>query len=190
MRRILVTGAAGFLGNSLVRKIDQNNFEIYTTDQKEYGFKSLVKHIQGDLSSDFTIKQLASLKIDCVIHLAAQTGVMNSIEDPSRDLVSNVFSTVKLLEILPTIGCKHFIFGQSGGSIYSRESKLPADEESSVHPESPYGISKLTSETYVRYFCERFNIGWSSLAFSNLYGSIVNNKKGVIYEFANRMSQN
>lgn len=188
MKRILVTGASGFLGKRLVLELIEKNNEVFTTDLKPLALNGVVKHFQGNLASKPILDGLSNLSIDSVVHLSAQTGVIQSIQVPLNDLQSNVVSTISLLEILPNMGCRNFIYGQSGGSIYSREADLPANESALISPESPYGISKWMGEIYVKYFCEKHSISWSSLAFSNLYGPVNDNSKGVIYEFSKRMS--
>ena len=189
MKRILVTGASGFLGKRLVLELIEKNNEVFTTDLMPLVLPGIVEHFQGDLASKAVLEGISKLEIESVVHLSAQTGVIQSIQEPLNDLRSNVISTISLLEILPNMGCKNFIYGQSGGSIYSREAILPAKESAAISPESPYGISKWMGEVYVKYYCDKHSIAWSSLAFSNLYGPVLDNNKGVIYEFSKRMAK-
>jgi len=80
-------------------------------------------------------------------------------------------------------GVRKFIFVGSGGAIYDSASPMPVNELANTNPVSPYGLSKLLAEGYVRIFCQEFGIEWASLALSNCYGDVRHHKRGVIYNF-------
>jgi UDP-glucose 4-epimerase len=129
------------------------------------------------------------MRFDAIVHCAAQTDVRKSVEDPTLDLMSNGLGTLNLLEFAAQIGVANFVYINSGGAIYVNE-ELPLSEKSFIAPSSPYGISKFVGEEYVRILSAKFGFEWSSLALSNVYGDVVKNKKGVIYEFTNSLLRN
>jgi UDP-glucose 4-epimerase len=128
------------------------------------------------------INSLSNISPSHVIHLAAQTDVRDSMLEPDSDLESNGFGTLNLVRSVIELGCMDFTNINSGGAIYSALESIPYTEDSKVKPDSAYGATKQLAEEYVRIFCENAGINWKSLALSNVYGSIRENKKGIFFE--------
>jgi UDP-glucose 4-epimerase len=190
MKKALVTGSEGFVGKYLVPELIDNGFQVSTLDRlPSQGGRRVERHFQLELGASDIKNELQNSKFDFVFHLAAQSSVLFSLDNPSLDLSSNISGTVALLELLPILGVEKFIYAQSGGAIYKSNGLFPITELHEVGPQSPYGLSKLTAEMYIEMLCERLNVSWVSLAFSNLYGPLKNNKKGVIFEFYNSLNQ-
>ena len=164
----LITGGCGFIGLRLIRHLlKQQNQQIRILDNLSVGtredlakvsefveapprefFPSThsgkpVQLIVGDILDETLIIQ--SLRhIDVVVHLAANTGVGPSVEDPRSDCATNVMGTFNLLDASRLSKVKRFVFASSGAPV--GEVKPPIHEELAPHPVSPYGASKLAGE--------------------------------------------
>jgi UDP-glucose 4-epimerase len=181
MKKIAVTGSAGFIGRKLIPQLRDLDIEVIELDL--VNFSNSKSYVNLDLLYSDVEDIIVRLKPEVVIHLAAQTEVLKSFEDPENDFLINALGTLKLVRSAAQSGTQHFIYINSGGAIYSKDAKLPILEDSITKPESPYGISKMIGESYLEVLSEKHGMQWTSLALSNCYGSVSENKKGVIYEF-------
>ena len=179
MSRIGVTGAEGFIGTNVTQLLRENGMEVHTTDLFGIG----IYHSVMDLTTSDLETFVTTLNPDVIVHLAAQVDVSESFKHPRRDLNINGVGTLELLLAARKAGTKKFIFVGSGGAIYDSNSPMPVNEEAKTHPVSPYGLTKLLAEGYVRIICEEFGIEWVSLALSNCYGDVKVHKRGVIHSF-------
>lgn len=179
MERILVTGSEGFVGKNLVRKIQSVTSNFFTMDKIDNGKEN---HFCSDLSDPILIDHFKLIRPSAVVHLAAQTDVRSSMENPLEDLRINGVGTLNLLKASIDSGCSNFLYINSGGAIYSSSATIPYSEVSDIRPDSAYGATKQLAEDYVRVFCDQAGIRWKSLALSNVYGSVLENKKGIFYE--------
>ena len=179
MQKILVTGSEGFVGKNLIQKLSSMRIDFVTLDLLQ---SSRQNHLCMDLSDPKLEKRLDELQPSAVVHLAAQTDVRISMGDPTCDLMSNGFGTLNLVIGSIKAGCSNFVYINSGGAIYSADEIMPLTENSKVKPDSPYGITKQLAEDYVRIFCNSAGVNWKSLALSNVYGPIAQNKKGIFFE--------
>jgi UDP-glucose 4-epimerase len=172
MKRILVTGASGFISSYLIEQLKKLDYEVFLTDIRSGQFKLDCKCDINSLALDKFISRIVP---DTIIHLAAQTHVVTSFENPTLDLESNVKGTVNIIQSALKVGCENFIYLNSAGAIYDYSKDFPATEETAVKPISPYGISKLMAESYLQILAKNGNLSWTSLALSNVYGSIIFN---------------
>ena len=186
--KVLLTGSEGFLGKKLNTKLRSLGFHVTTVDKVADTSGHTADHYKLNLTDPDFNQKLLGKSFDLVIHTAAQTSVPFSMSNILADASANIISTINLLEFAKICSCSHFIYSQSGGAIYSPESELPIREDSNTRPSSPYGLSKLVGEQYVSLICEMNGIEWSSLAFSNIYGNVFENPKGVIFEFWKKLS--
>lgn len=181
VKSILVTGAAGFIGDQVLKRLSAKGHKVLGLDSRPQQANSPI--VLADISTNELGQILQNEFFDCIVHCAAQTDVRVSVEDPVNDLVANGLGTLKLVQYAERTGIENFLYINSGGAIYSNES-LPLNENSLVRPASPYGLSKFIGEEYLRILSSKSGIKWSSLALSNVYGDITLNRKGVIFEFA------
>ena len=179
MTRVLVTGSEGFIGSHVASLLRSNGLEVFTMDLVGEG--SL--HTLMDLRSKELKTFVKQIQPEVIIHLAAQVDVVSSMSNPKDDLEINGLGTLELVQAAGLAGVKKFIFVGSGGAIYDSASPMPVNELANTNPVSPYGLSKLLAEGYVRIFCQEFGIEWVSLALSNCYGDVRHHKRGVIYNF-------
>jgi len=139
-----------------------------------------VELIVGDIL-DYELVIRATQGIDIIVHLAASTGVPNSVENPRSDMEANVIGTFNMLEASRHNSVKKFIFASSGAPI--GEVEPPIHEELAPHPVSPYGASKLAGEAYCSAYYKTFALNTVSLRFGNVYGPGSRHKSSVIAKF-------
>jgi UDP-glucose 4-epimerase len=118
---------------------------------------------------------------DVVVHLAANTGVPNSVSHPRLDMEQNVIGTFNYLEAARTNGVKRFVFASSGAP--AGEVEPPIHEELAPHPVSPYGASKLAGEGYCSAYARSFGLATVALRFGNVYGPRSSHKGSVVAKF-------
>ncbi len=123
----------------------------------------------------------AAQGMDVIVHLAANTGVRPSVEDPRSDCVTNVIGTLNYLEAARHNKVKRFIFASSGAPV--GECEPPIHEDMAPHPVSPYGASKLAGEGYCSAYYRAFGIETVALRFGNVYGPGSGHKNSVVAKF-------
>jgi UDP-glucose 4-epimerase len=205
--RWLITGGCGFIGRNFIRRAcrdpnclfriiddvstgtreelravadfveqEANNPTTYWADWT----RSRVEFVAADIR-DTAVAMRVTAGADAVVHLAANTGVAPSVDDPMRDCTINVIGTMSYLE-----ACRHnqiprFVFASSGAPI--GDSKPPIHEELAAHPVSPYGASKLAGEAYCSAYARSFGIETVALRFGNCYGPLSSHKSSVVAKF-------
>ena len=189
LNNVLITGGCGFLGTSLVKKLlNLGVTKIRIIDNLSGGSKSdlfqVSKFVEvkpenikgppaglelvvGDIQeTNLAIK--VTKGINLVIHLAANTGVGPSIENPEVDMQINVLGTFNYLEASRINKISKFVFASSGAPV--GEINPPIHEEIAPHPVSPYGASKLAGEGYCSAYKRTFGLDTVTLRFGNVYG--------------------
>ncbi|WP_069989190.1 NAD-dependent epimerase/dehydratase family protein [Massilioclostridium coli] len=188
MANFLVTGAAGFIGSHLAKKLVIDGHQVTTIDNLSTGFieniPSGVKFIEGNDYDPDIIAKLGEQKFDAIFHIAGQSGGMTSFDDPIYDMNSNIASTLILLDYAKRTGCNRFIYASSM-SVYGDENPCPVTEESEIKPKTFYAVGKLASEHYMRIY-STFGIRCTSLRFNNTYGigqNMQNLRQGMVSIF-------
>lgn len=182
MKRILITGGAGFIGSNLTKKLleDENNKVIcldnfdpfYSTRQKELNVAGLkanerFKFIEGSIRSMDDLNKAKG--IDVIVHLAAKTGVRPSIHEPGVYYDVNVKGTQTLLEFAKQQKIKQFVFGSSS-SVYGINKNVPWKENENLLPISPYASTKLSCEMLGHVYHHLYGIRFIALRFFTVYG--------------------
>jgi UDP-glucose 4-epimerase len=184
---ILITGGAGFVGSNLIPELVRSGgHRIVVLDNESNGHLSdladlPVESIRGELLDRATVER-AVTGIDTVIHLAADTRVMDSIADPRRNFESNVVGTFLLLEAARKAGVKRIVAASTGGAILG-EAHAPINEDMVARPLSPYGASKLAAEGYLSAFGGAYGMVTAALRFSNVFGPKSYLKGSVVAHF-------
>jgi UDP-glucose 4-epimerase len=170
--RFLITGAAGFLGSALANKLFADGHKVHAIDNLSTGDpKALLPDIpltRGDLSDRTKLWKVLQ-ETDCVYHLAARVLVPESILYPSDYTKVNVLGTVSLMEAMRDVGVKRVVL-ISSGAIYGDQQIQPLTENAIPSPRSPYAVSKLAAEYYVRTIGTLWGMETVCLRVFNAYG--------------------
>ena len=174
MKKILVTGGAGFIGSHLVDRLIEEGYTVMVLDNLSRGRLENVNAKADFEKTDVTSKKFPELikKIepDAVFHLAAQSDIGQSLEDPQKDILINFLATQSLLDGVKELKIKKIVFASSA-AVYAESKKLPIEEEDLKKPISLYGVSKLCSEYLLRNYHKIYGLPYASLRFANVYGS-------------------
>ena len=168
----LVTGGAGFLGSALANRLREEGHRVSVLDDLSNGERDRlhpdIAFTQGDIDN---IPLLWSLlhDVDCVYHLAARVIVAESVLYPREYSAVNVGGTVTLMEAMRDVGVRRVVF-VSSGAVYGDRAEQPLKEDSPLDPHSPYAVSKLSAEYYVRTIGDLWAIETVSLRVFNAYG--------------------
>ena len=168
----LITGACGFLGSALSNRLSREGHKIRAIDDLSAGNpKTLspeIEFTQGDIN-DRTLLWSLLQGVDCVFHLAAKVNVRDSLLYPREYNHVNVGGTVTLMEAMRDVGIKRVVF-ISSGAIYGFQDEQPLREDRQPNPQSPYAVSKLSAEYYIRTIGSLWQIETVCLRVFNAYG--------------------
>ena len=172
--KILVTGGAGFIGSHLLQLLGrQKHVEVVVYDNLTSGRREHVPEGVRLLEGDVRDKDLARLFLqehfEAVIHLAAQTMVPYSLQHPDEDCSVNLLGLLNVLECCRQGGVKNVVFSSSA-AVYGDNLNIPLQEEERLLPTSAYGITKMTSEHYLRMYHDLYGLNTTVLRFANVYG--------------------
>jgi UDP-glucose 4-epimerase len=168
----LVTGAAGFLGSYLANRLAREGHQVRGLDDLSAGdparLNPEVLFTRGDVTDRPKLWTLLQ-DVDCVYHLAAKVSVPESVSYPREYNIINVGGTVSVMEAMRDVGVKRVVF-TSSGSVYGDQGEQPLTENTPPNPGSPYAVSKLAAEHYVRTIGALWGIETVSLRVFNAYG--------------------
>ena len=187
LQRILVTGGAGFIGTNLVeRLLCGSDMQILVLDDLSNSSGELspsrrVELVEGSILDEAVVSRCMS-RVDAVVHLAAHTRVIESIEDPLHNLHVNVLGTCTILEAMRRHRVTRIVSASSGGAIVA-DVEPPMHEDIPPQPTSPYGASKLAVEGYLSAYAGSYAVDALSLRFSNIYGIYSRSKSSVVAHF-------
>lgn len=170
--RFLITGGAGFIGSALSNRLVREGHEVRVIDSLRSGqperLDPRVVFTRGDVAD---IPRMWTLlqDVECVYHLAARVSVPESIQYPRDYNHENVGGTVSLMEAMRDVGVRRVVLASSG-AVYGSQPEQPLHEGMIPNPDSPYAVSKLAAETYVRTIGRLWGIESVSLRIFNTYG--------------------
>ena len=197
--KILVTGGAGFIGSHLVEELLSNEHEILIFDNCLTGKKENLEitgnftFINDDFGSENSLEVIEKFDPNICFHLAAQSSVVVSVENPALDFEHNILQPIKLIQVLLKSNCKKFVFTSSGGTIFGEPSVIPtAEEDYADEPESPYGVAKKRLNELIKIMLKNSSMKYSILNLSNVYGprQDPHGEAGVVSIFANKYLKN
>ena len=189
IEKVLITGGCGFIGANLVRYLrERSQWSLRVLDDLRAGKRThlddgMAELVVGDASDGETARS-ALQDVDAVIHLAAQTGVIPSIEDPERDFLGNAAATFSILESCRRMGVERLVFASSGAALGDVEP--PLHENLVPRPLSPYGAGKLAGEAYCCACAGSFGMHTVALRFANVYGPFSRHKPNAVPLFIAR----
>ena len=187
MQRILITGGAGFIGRHLADHLASCAATSVTViDNESLGDRKhldldRVRFISGDLRNRDDLTSAMEGQ-DVVVHLAADTRVMDSIEKPQHNFDNNVQGSFNVLEVARHSGVRRIVAASTGGAILG-DVHPPVHEKMAPQPTSPYGASKLMLEGYLSAYSAAFGLSGCALRFSNIYGPRSFHKGSVVAHF-------
>jgi UDP-glucose 4-epimerase len=189
--KVLITGGAGFIGTNLVARLRQmSDVYIRILDNETLGRREHLDGFDGEfIRGDITDRDALDRALEgmnTVVHLAADTRVMDSIINPAFNFAVNAHGTFSLLEAMRARGIKRLVNASTGGAILG-EAQPPVHEEMVPRPLAPYGASKLTAEGYCSAYAGSYDFKALSLRFSNVYGPRSFHKGSVVAAFLKRV---
>jgi UDP-glucose 4-epimerase len=192
--RILVTGGAGFIASHVVEAYLAAGHEVMVVDSLwEHGggrrenVPKEAEFVQMDVRDERLAEVFGGFKPEIVNHHAAQHSVAISAREPRYDADVNVLGLINVLEAARKAGSRKTLFASSGATFGTPQS-LPMDERTPQRPESPYGITKMVSEHYLRFYKAQHGMDYTALRYGNVYGprQDPNGEAGVISIFIGR----
>jgi len=181
MKKVVVTGGAGFIGSSLVDELISRHIEVIVLDNLSTGKRENVNpkaHLVicniPQSTTDFLCEQTKD--VDVIFHLAAKTAVQESIDNPEMYNEINVGGTLKMLEVCRLNNIPKFIFS-STSAIYG-DTQIPTSETNTISPLSPYATTKLIGENYCKLYNRIYELETVCLRYFNVYGNRMNNEGG------------
>ena len=192
--RITVTGGAGFIGSHLVDRLIEDGHTVQVIDNLYTGNKEFVhskaQFIELDIRDPKLYSVLEEFRPDYIFHEAAQTEVSTSMSDPMLDCDINLMGLINLLNAAVKLDVKKFLM-PSSAAVYGNLDTLPLNEEMLGNPSSFYGLTKLTTEHYLRIYHEAFGLPYICYRYSNVFGPRQGNggEGGVISIFAKAIVQ-
>ena len=201
MTTALVTGGAGFIGSHLADRLLAEGHRVISVDDLSTGRIANLAEARGygkeftffnmDIRADGLAPLFERHRPEVVFHLAAQSGVRPSLDDPVKDASINVMGTLNVLECASKVGVRKVIYAASGGTLYGEPKRLPVKESvaQGSYPLSPYGISKKVALDYLAFYQRYRGLDFTALALGNVYGprQDPHGEAGVIAIFAAKM---
>jgi len=193
MKKVLVTGGAGFIGSHIVDGYVEEGYQVVVVDDlsrgKRENLNKKAKFYQIDINDEKISEIFTQEKFDLVNHHAAQIDLRISVKKPLLDAKINILGTLNLLENCLKYKVRNFIFISSGGAIYGEPENMPVDEYYPKNPLSPYAVAKHTIEHYLYYYRQTFALNYVALRYANVYGPRQDpfGEAGVIAIFSQKM---
>ena len=172
MKRIAVTGGAGFIGSHTVDRLLAAGHEVLVVDDMSHPCPepANTQTVNADCGSEDAARSLVDFKPDVVLHLASKGGVQVAARDPGGHMRRSVASSVALYDAAIRAGAKRIVTASSGGTIYGDANKLPARETFPAAPLSAYGAGKRSEEVYLAALGRRHGLTTLALRYGNVYG--------------------
>ena len=196
-KEVLVTGGCGFIGSHLVDLLVDKGFFVSVVDDLTANTSTefLKKHLEENKVSfyKYDIRNLDLLlsipkEFDAIFHLAAQSDVKKSVENPEFDFSVNTIGTFTILEFMRKKDIQKLVFAGSAGTVYGDTTTSPTPEFHPLRPISNYGAAKAAAEMYCSGYSSLYNLDIISLRLGNIYGP--RSKRGVMYDFYHKLKAN
>lgn len=184
MKKVLVTGADGFIGSKIAQKFLLNGYEVLGWDRNQ---RTAPFRIEAPDMSDIeaVVKALEEFNPDIVVHCAGSADVGKSVRNPEIDFHGNVVLTHNLLFAMHRLGIdnRRLVFLSSAG-VYGNPKSLPITEDMEVNPLSPYAIHKVMCEDLCKYFAQNYKMDVKIARIFSAYGAGL--KKQIFWDMYNK----
>jgi UDP-glucose 4-epimerase len=196
--RIIVTGGAGFIGSHIVEAYLAAGHDVLVLDSlwehgggRRINVPERASFVHMDVRDENITRIFKEFKPEVVSHHAAQHSVAISSRDPKYDADVNVMGMLNVLENSVKAGVKKVLFASSG-AIFGTPEKFPINEATPQRPSSPYGITKMVTEHYLRFYKQEKGLDFTALRYGNVYGprQDPNGEAGVISIFIGKFLKN
>ncbi|MBT3205582.1 MAG: NAD-dependent epimerase/dehydratase family protein [Gammaproteobacteria bacterium] len=197
MKKVLITGGAGFIGSHTADLLMQNGIAVRVLDNLSSGFRSnlpanheLLEFVEGDIRNKDIVNQCMHGVTHC-LHLAAQVSVVASLEDPEFSAQQNIVGFVNVIEAVKNHGVKRLVYASSA-AIYGTPKVIPLPEDVEKTQLSPYGVEKQVNEQYAELYKTLYKTSSLGQRFFNVFGPRQDPKSpyaGVIALFVDRISE-
>ncbi len=198
MKKILITGGAGFIGSHTADLLMQRGIPVRVLDNLSSGHRHnlpethpLLEFVEGDICDPDTV-DTAMDGISHCLHLAAQVSVVASLENPAFSAQQNILGFVNVLDACRRLGAERLVYASSA-AIYGEPAQLPLTETSQAVQLSPYGLEKNINEAYCNLYRRLYDFSALGMRFFNVYGprqDPASPYAGVIALFVDRIGQN
>jgi len=196
MKKILVTGGAGFIGSHLCDALYKRNYSIVVVDNLSLGTITNIEHLQTNNNFKFIKEDLLNLEklnnifknenFDIVFHMAANSDIAKSYDNPSIDKDNTFMTTYNILLMMKKYSVKKIIFA-STSAIYGDTTDSLVENYGPLQPVSHYGAGKLASESFISSFVANYGIQAWIVRFPNVVGERTTH--GVIYDFIQKLTK-
>lgn len=197
MKKVLVTGGAGFIGSHLCDVLYKKGYDIVVIDNLSLGKMKNIEHLNDKKEFSFIEEDLLNIdkldtifkieKFDIVFHMAANSDIAKSFDDPSVDKDNTFLTTYNILLMMKKYSVKEIIFA-STSAIYGETSDTLVENYGPLRPVSHYGAGKLASESFISSFVANYGIQAWIVRFPNVVGERATH--GVIYDFIKKLNKN
>ena len=197
MKRVLITGGAGFIGSHTADLLLQQGIAVRVLDNLSSGFRhnlperhNLLEFVEGDIRDKDTVNQCMQDVSHC-LHLAAQVSVVASLEDPEFSAQQNIIGYLNVLDAVKNHGVERLVYASSA-AVYGEPSVIPLPEDAQKTQLSPYGLEKQVNEQYAELYKTLYKVSSLGQRFFNVFGPRQDPKSpyaGVIALFVDRISE-
>lgn len=183
--RILVAGGAGYIGSHVCKMLSKQDYEVIIYDNLSHGYEFLAKYgkfILGDIGDSKQLELVfKNYKIDVVMHFCAFIEVGESVVNPRKYYVNNLYNTINLIETMLNNGVDKIIFS-STAAVYGMPERVPIDEEDPKLPINPYGRTKWMIEQILRDYSDAHGLKYVAFRYFNAAGADPDGELGEAHE--------
>ena len=191
--RVLLSGAAGFIGSHVAESLLERGHEVAVVDDLSSGKRENIPEAARFYETDIRagcLRVFEEFGPEALCHQAAQMDVRRSVREPDFDAEVNILGTIRLLQNCVEHGVGKVVFASTGGAVYGEQREFPATEDHPQYPLSPYGVSKLAGERYLNFYRVQYGLPYVALRYANVYGprQDPHGEAGVVAIFCSNMA--